>query len=76
LLHRGDRPTPLAMRANVEHNNVLHHNVAELRRGKNPRMAPWRKDIFLATARITADAADHVLPSARADRDHGVGIEL
>ena len=130
FLNRGDRTTPLAMRANVEHNHVLHHNVVvlametrpvphvppaerikvddlghhddritlvrarlgyldepnvpallpliedakveidhddltyflntiEVRRGNNPRMAQWRKDIFLATSRITADAADH-----------------
>ena len=34
-------------------------NTIEVRRGKNPRMAQWRKDIFLATSRLTADAAEH-----------------
>jgi KUP system potassium uptake protein len=130
FLNRGETTTPLAMRANVEHNHVLQENVivlaletkpvphvppaeritvddlghrddriwlvrarlgymdepnvpgmlslieqakvevdrddltyflstVEVRRGNNPRMSRWRKDIFLATSRITADAAEH-----------------
>jgi KUP system potassium uptake protein len=31
----------------------------ELRRGDEPTMARWRKQLFLATSRITADAAEY-----------------
>jgi len=31
----------------------------ELRPGKAPTMAPWRKRLFIATSYITADAAEH-----------------
>ncbi|MEU3920188.1 potassium transporter Kup [Streptomyces sp. NPDC029004] len=31
----------------------------ELRRGKTPTMAPWRKRLFIATSYITADAAEY-----------------
>ncbi|WP_406195232.1 potassium transporter Kup [Kitasatospora sp. NBC_01560] len=31
----------------------------ELRRGKEPTMAPWRKRLFIATSYITADAAEY-----------------
>ncbi len=31
----------------------------ELRRGKAPTMAPWRKRLFIATSYITADAAEY-----------------
>ena len=31
----------------------------ELKRGRAPTMAPWRKQLFLATSHITADAAAH-----------------
>ena len=31
----------------------------ELRRGAEPTMARWRKQLFLATSRIAADAADY-----------------
>jgi len=38
----------------------------ELRRGSAPTMAPWRKRLFIATAHITADAAEHfALPRDR-----------
>ncbi|WP_411543670.1 KUP/HAK/KT family potassium transporter [Kitasatospora sp. DSM 101779] len=38
----------------------------ELRRGKEPTMAPWRKRLFIATSYITADAAEYVgLPRDR-----------
>nr|WP_179419623.1 KUP/HAK/KT family potassium transporter [Streptomyces sp. TLI_235] len=38
----------------------------ELRRGKEPTMAPWRKRLFIATSYITADAAEHFgLPGDR-----------
>ncbi|TCC24056.1 potassium transporter Kup [Kribbella sindirgiensis] len=38
----------------------------ELRRGKEPTMAGWRKQLFLATSHITADAAEHFgLPQDR-----------
>ncbi|MGW3472094.1 potassium transporter Kup [Saccharopolyspora sp. NPDC000995] len=132
FLNRGKQTVPLAMRANVEHNRVLHEHVMimsietkpvprvpaderivaddlgyaddgiihvtarfgymetpdvpgalamldpattegqlhldqasyflskiELRRGKAPTMAPWRKRLFIATSYITADAAEH-----------------
>jgi KUP system potassium uptake protein len=132
FLNRGKTTTPLAMRANVEHNQVLHENVVilsivtrpvphvpvakrlafdelgytddqivhvtarfgymdepnipallplirkaeiecriddeklsyflstiELHRGDTPGMSRWRKQLFLATARITADAAEY-----------------
>jgi KUP system potassium uptake protein len=140
FLNRGKETTPLAMRANVEHNRVLHEHVVivsvetqtvprvpkaerlvvddlgyrddgithvsarfgymdrqnvpdvlcqleedpdiecpievaqaryflstiELRRGDEPTMARWRKQIFLATAGIAADAADYFgLPRER-----------
>ncbi|HET6354260.1 KUP/HAK/KT family potassium transporter [Streptomyces sp.] len=31
----------------------------ELRRGKTPTMAPWRKRLFIATSYITANAAEY-----------------
>ncbi|WP_377273897.1 hypothetical protein [Peterkaempfera sp. SMS 1(5)a] len=31
----------------------------EIRRGKAPTMAPWRKRLFIATSYITADAAEY-----------------
>ncbi|GAA2605946.1 MULTISPECIES: KUP/HAK/KT family potassium transporter [Streptomyces] len=31
----------------------------ELRRGKGPTMAPWRKRLSIATSSITADAAEY-----------------
>ncbi|MEU8757878.1 KUP/HAK/KT family potassium transporter [Streptomyces sp. NPDC048659] len=38
----------------------------ELRRGKAPTMAPWRKRLFIATSHLTADAAEHFgLPGDR-----------
>ncbi|MFB7665301.1 potassium transporter Kup [Kitasatospora sp. NPDC056138] len=38
----------------------------ELRRGKEPTMAPWRKRLFIATSYITADAAEYFgLPRER-----------
>jgi len=139
FLNRGKATAPLALRANVEHNQVLHEHVLilsietvpvphvlaaerlaiddlgykddriihvtarfgymdqanvpgllplirkadiesplddeklsyflsriELRRGNTPGMSRWRKRLFLATSRITADAADHFrLPRER-----------
>jgi KUP system potassium uptake protein len=139
FLNRGKATAPLAMRANVEHNQILHEHVLilsietmpvphvpaaerlaiddlgykddriihvtarfgymdqanvpgllplirkadiespldddklsyflsriELRRGNTPGMSRWRKRLFLATSRITADAADHFrLPRER-----------
>ncbi|MFF2144488.1 potassium transporter Kup [Kitasatospora sp. NPDC058190] len=132
FLNRGKRSTPLAMRANVEHNHVRHDHVVilsietepvprvpvnqrtvvddlgyaedgiihvtarfgymetpdvpstlatldpaetegrlrpdqtsyflskiEIRRGKTPTMAPWRKRLFVATSYVTADAAEY-----------------
>ncbi len=132
FLNRGKATTPLAMRANVEHNRILHENVIilsletrpvphvptakrivvddlgyrddgithvtarfgymddpnvpallplirnadiecrldgsrlsyflstiELHRGNTPGMSRWRKRLFLATAQITADAAEY-----------------
>ena len=34
-------------------------STIELRRGDAPTMARWRKHLFLATSRITADAAEY-----------------
>ncbi|WP_431955624.1 potassium transporter Kup [Nocardia lijiangensis] len=139
FLNRGSQTTPLAMRANVEHNRVLHEHVVilsidtlpvprvpdsdrvridelgytedgiihvtadygymetpnvphvlglldpartegpisvedasyflskiELKKGKAPTMAPWRKRLFIATSYITSDAADYFgLPGER-----------
>jgi KUP system potassium uptake protein len=139
FLNRGKATTPLAMRANVEHNQILHENVIiltletrplphipaakrivvdnlgyrddritqvtarfgyldppnvpgllplirkadtacridderlsyflstiDLHPGNTPGMSRWRKRLFLATARITADAAEHFhLPRER-----------
>jgi KUP system potassium uptake protein len=132
FLNRGKDTSPLALRANVEHNHVLHDNVLilsiqtlpaphvpaakrleiddlgycddgichvtarfgymdapsvpallpliraagkdcpldsnevsyflstiELRHGNMPGMSRWRKRLFIATARLTADAAEH-----------------
>jgi KUP system potassium uptake protein len=139
FLNRGKTTAPLAMRANVEHNQVLHDNVLilaihtlplphvaaadqleiddlgykddqiyhvtarfgymdipsvppllplirqaaregpldggkisyflstiEIHAGKNPGMSRWRKRLFIATARLTADAAEYFqLPRER-----------
>ncbi len=132
FLNRGKATTPLALRANVEHNHILHEHVLilsietkpvphvpaakrltiddlghrddgithvtarfgymdtpnvpgllplirnadlesplddtdisyflstiDLRRGDAPGMSRWRKQLFLATARVTADAAEY-----------------
>jgi KUP system potassium uptake protein len=139
FLNRGKTTAPLAMRANVEHNQVLHHNVLilaiqtlpvphvaaagqleiddlgykddriyhvtarfgymdtpsvpsllplirqaaqegplddgkisyflstiEIHPGNTPGMSRWRKRLFIATARLTADAAEYFhLPRER-----------
>jgi KUP system potassium uptake protein len=139
FLNRGKATAPLAMRANVEHNHVLHNHVLilaiqtlpaphvadaerleiddlgykddriyhvtarfgymdtpsvpsllpliraagqegaldggeisyflstiEVRRGNTPGMSRWRKRLFVATARLTADAAEYFrLPRER-----------
>ena len=146
FLNRGKATTPLAMRANVEHNHVLHEHVVILsietlpvphvaaaerlaiddlgytddgithvtarfgymdepnvparaapgrrrptssarsrsttpptssRRSScasatRPGMSRWRKRLFLATSRITADAAEYFGLPARAHGDHGL----
>jgi KUP system potassium uptake protein len=132
FLNRGKATAPLALRANVEHNHVLHHQVIildimtlnvphvaadsrleiddlgykddriyhvtasfgymdapsvpsllplvrkirpegkldtaqisyflstiEIRRGNTPGMSRWRKRLFIATSRLTADAAEY-----------------
>ncbi|MBO3663947.1 KUP/HAK/KT family potassium transporter [Microbacterium sp. NEAU-LLB] len=38
---------------------VFYLSKIELRAGRKPRMASWRKKLFLATSRITVDAAEH-----------------
>jgi KUP system potassium uptake protein len=41
-------------------------STVELRRGDSPELAGWRKQLFLATAQISSDAADYfVLPRER-----------
>jgi KUP system potassium uptake protein len=51
-------------------------STVEVRRGNNPRMSRWRKDIFLATSRITADAAEHFLLPREQTVIMGSRIEL
>ncbi|MFD5432725.1 hypothetical protein ACFWJ4_11225 [Kitasatospora sp. NPDC127067] len=68
-----DVPTTLAMLDPAEAEGRLRLDQAsyflskiELRRGKQPTMAPWRKRLFIATSYITADAAEYVgLPRDR-----------
>ena len=145
FLNRGKTTAPLAMRANVEHNEILHEQVIilsvetmpvphvpeaqrlqiddlgfrddgiihvtarfgymdqtnipgllplirdadpegsapdgslsyfvsriELVQGHAPGMSRWRKRLFIATSRITADAAEYVPASPRAHRHHGL----
>ncbi|MDN3239600.1 potassium transporter Kup [Glycomyces tritici] len=43
-------------------------STIQLRGGPDPTMAAWRKRLFIATAHITADAADHF----KLPRDHTV----
>jgi KUP system potassium uptake protein len=38
---------------------IYYLSKIELRAGRKPRMASWRKKLFLATSRITVDAAEH-----------------
>lgn len=38
---------------------IFYLSKIELRAGRKPRMASWRKKLFLATSRITVDAAEH-----------------
>ena len=41
-------------------------STIELHRGNTPGMSRWRKRLFLATARLTADAAEYIhLPRER-----------
>ncbi|MFE3526484.1 potassium transporter Kup [Streptomyces sp. NPDC059161] len=61
-----DVPATLAMLAPAETEGPLQLDQAsyflseiELRRGKAPTMASWRKRLFIATSYITADAAEH-----------------
>jgi K+ transporter len=46
----------------------------ELTKGKAPNMARWRKQLFIATSYITADAADYfgLPPIARWSWVHGL----
>ncbi|WP_245790684.1 potassium transporter Kup [Streptomyces monashensis] len=61
-----DVPGTLAMLDPAQTEGPLHLDQAsyflskiELRRGKAPTMAPWRKRLFIATSYITADAAEY-----------------
>ncbi|MFJ1748506.1 potassium transporter Kup [Streptomyces sp. NPDC088116] len=61
-----DVPGTLAMLDPAESEGPLQVDQAsyflskiELRRGKAPTMAPWRKRLFIATSYITADAAEY-----------------
>ena len=62
---------PLIRKADIESpldDDTLSYFVSriELRLGKTPGMSRWRKRLFLATSRITADAADYFqLPRER-----------
>ena len=65
------RLLPLIRKADIESpldDDTLSYFVSriELRLGKTPGMSRWRKRLFLATSRITADAADYFqLPRER-----------
>jgi len=149
FLNRGKETAPLAMRANVEHNEVLHEHVIilaittlpvphvadadrleiddlgysedriyhvtarfgymdtpsvpsllplvsaagkehalsggkisyflstiEIRRGNTPGMSRWRKRLFVATARLTADAAEYFQLPRESTVIMGARIEL
>ncbi|MFJ5975009.1 potassium transporter Kup [Streptomyces sp. NPDC093060] len=61
-----DVPSTLTMLEPDQTEGPLHLDEAsyflskiELRRGKSPTMAPWRKRLFIATSYITADAAEY-----------------
>ncbi|MBD0744202.1 potassium transporter Kup [Streptomyces sp. CBMA152] len=61
-----DVPGTLAMLTPAQTEGTLQLDQAsyflskiELRRGKAPTMAPWRKRLFIATSYITADAAEY-----------------
>jgi KUP system potassium uptake protein len=62
---------PLIRKADIEsslHDEKLSYflSTIELRPGNTPGMSRWRKRLFIATSRITADAADHFqLPRER-----------
>lgn len=65
-MERPDVPGILAMLTPAETEGPLQLDQAsyflskiELRRGKAPTMAPWRKRLFIATSYITADAAEY-----------------
>ncbi|WP_112140615.1 potassium transporter Kup [Glycomyces dulcitolivorans] len=68
-----DVPRALAQLDRTRHAGRLHVEDAsyflstiQLRAGEQPTMAMWRKHLFIATSRITADAADHFrLPRER-----------
>ncbi|MFH7339442.1 hypothetical protein [Streptomyces sp. KHY 26] len=61
-----DVPSTLAILAPAQTEGPLNLDQAsyflskiDLRRGKSPTMAPWRKRLFIATSYITADAAEY-----------------
>ncbi|MFE8945810.1 potassium transporter Kup [Streptomyces sp. NPDC007856] len=61
-----DVPSTLAMLTPAQTEGPLNLDQAsyflskiDLRRGKSPTMAPWRKRLFIATSYITADAAEY-----------------
>ncbi|MEU7306305.1 potassium transporter Kup [Streptomyces sp. NPDC007206] len=61
-----DVPSTLAMLTPAQTEGPLQLDQAsyflskiDLRRGKSPTMAPWRKRLFIATSYITADAAEY-----------------
>ncbi|MFB7933886.1 potassium transporter Kup [Streptomyces sp. NPDC056039] len=61
-----DVPGTLALLDPADTEGPLHLDQAsyflskiEIRRGKAPTMAPWRKRLFVATSYITADAAEY-----------------
>ena len=65
-MERTDVPTALAMldpdategRLQLDGASYFLSKI-ELRRGDAPTMAPWRKQLFIATSHITADAVEH-----------------
>ena len=51
-------------------------STIEIRRGNTPGMSRWRKRLFVATARLTADAAEYFQLPRESTVIMGARIEL
>jgi KUP system potassium uptake protein len=50
----------IAPEGKLDSGNVSYFlSTIEIRKGSTPGMSPWRKRLFIATARLTADAAEY-----------------